>query len=232
MAQNLIELIGEKIDIEDLLFALQTSEWEILNQDEKFYLTSKRVSNLTDYNEILSEGRSFLKILNGAAKVIDRDHKEVTTGSMITIEKNGNRSILVPLSGTIHIRSRIRGILSTSNKDSDKEKSTQIENWLKVADEFPTVRDALYFFNELSWWNLYKIYEIIDFDLGGKQRIINLFDKKKLKLFTQTCQSRKAIGDLARHATPKYLPPKEELSINDAHKIIAQLFANWVNEKG
>ncbi len=231
MLQNLIELIGEDLDIKDLQFSLKTCEWQIISHDEKPYLASEMVNSITEHDEIISKGKKFLKILNGAASVLYSNHREVTTGSLLTIDQNGNRSERVFLSSTVRSRSRLRGVLTVSGESLGITQPTRIDNWLELAIKNHSVNEVLYFFNELTWWNLYKIYEIIDCDLGGKRNVNRYYDKRKLNLFTQTCQSRKAIGDEARHATDKYPPPKEKLSLEEAHQMISGLFTNWIESK-
>jgi hypothetical protein len=229
MKKYLIQLIGENIDIEDLSDGLRASKWKIIKDSESYYLTSEILNSKSETNEIMSTAKEFIDIINGSAKVIHRNHKRVTTGSLTTIDENGNKSVDVFISASIESRSRLRATLTLVNDENIENRPTTIENWIDKAFLHKPIRDALYFFNELTWWNLYKIYEIIKFDVGGGNKIYKYQEKNKIKHFTQTSQSREAIGDSARHATEIYKAPKKPLTLNEAHTIIRILFENWIN---
>jgi hypothetical protein len=44
-------------------------------------------------------------------------------------------------------------------------------------------------------------------------------------------QSREALGDEARHASKKYVPPIDPMSIHEAKAIIGDVLQNWINAK-
>lgn len=48
------ELVGEKIDIEDLQYVLNESEWSIKKEDSKYYLCTKTL-NATSEKKKLSQ---------------------------------------------------------------------------------------------------------------------------------------------------------------------------------
>ncbi|MBA4141066.1 MAG: hypothetical protein H0X70_11315 [Segetibacter sp.] len=228
MTKTLIELVGETLDIEDLKCSLGASPWQIIKDSDVFYLTSEILNKFDDTNEVISTGKIFLDLLNGTANIVYINHKNVTTGSVIKIDENGKRAIHVFVEPLI-LGSRLGGSLIAKGKTIPK--LTIVEEWLNKAAKYESVRDAIHFFNEITWWNLYKIYEVICEDVGGQHKLKPFLNLSEIKTFTHNADNRRAIGDQARHASKKYDPPKKKLTLDEAYELIKQLFEKWVNTK-
>lgn len=86
---------------------------------------------------------------------------------------------------------------------------------------------------ELSWVDLYKIYEIARDDVGNSNALLNkeYVVKKDLRNFTHTAQHPDAIGDAARHARISADPPKEPMSFTEANLLISTLMIKWLDSK-
>jgi len=80
---------------------------------------------------------------------------------------------------------------------------------------------------------LYKIYEVIRDDIGREEELLqrNYVASDLIKRFTGTVQSRKMIGDEARHAAKKYKGHSNPMTIDDAKKMIKEIFEKWIEEK-
>jgi hypothetical protein len=228
MRTVLVELIGDKLDIEELQSGLSSDSWVITLHEGKYYLSSKFLDTITSNREIVFKATEFLDLINGAASVLYSNHSRVEIGNLKIMGNNGVSNVLIAGTGYIKLRSRVRGTLTTKDKESSKP---TIETWLDKSNSNPNIRDALHFFNEITWWNLYKIYEIISDDTGGQKGLYKLGGKTELSLFTQAAQSRELLGDKARHASKKYKPPSKNLTIEQATDIIVKLFKNWVDIK-
>ena len=224
----LVQLVGEKLDIEDLEFCLtKNNSWRIIDDKDDKYLTSEEFKGIPneDIRTIVDE---FLKYINGAVSILYLDHKYVSSGSIISINEDGTRSVYLRVQ-TLIIRSRFRGILTISGQDNDME--SDVEKWLRISSIDSAVKDVLYYFNEPSWYNLYKIHEIIRRDLGGKKKLEKFINKKALDNFTHTAQCKKAIGYLARHDDNKP-SPKIPMNIKNARLFIKEIFKKWITQKG
>lgn len=226
--QILVELIGEKIDIEDLKHNLRTSDWKILNMDNMYYIASESLNKLQDSNEILSAVNLFLDILNGAVCVLEINHKTVFAGSIYKVYPNGRKDVSIQLN-TIKGFSRVRGSLTI--KGDNTTTATTVEKYLKLAEKDVHVRAALNFFKRIAWGNLYKVYEIICKDMNGEKNIYQFCPKSQIILFRRTAQSPDIIGEDARHAYQRHKPPKEIITVKQAHSIIKRLFENWIKSK-
>jgi hypothetical protein len=245
MKKTLIQITGDTLDIKELKASLRTTDWKITEEADGYYLTSDILTKISDNKEIESKAKQFLDILNGACNLLHGDHKKVQTGTIIQLDENGNRHIYVSINESNKIRSRFHGDLTA--KGDPAIKPTTIEQWIEKAKKHESVRDVLHFFNDITWWNLYKIYEIIRDDLIGtdldhKKKILKtdieeIFVKKglssfdKVNDFTNVAQSRDLLGDEARHASRRIKRPDVVLTLSEAHGIIKSLFEEWIKLK-
>ena len=231
MAEVLVKLIAEKIDINDIKTQLNASSWKITEEPDGFFLSSPILDKLNDPREITSKAKQFLDVINGAANILYSNHKPVDTGIIKQKGENGGYNITVLIDSTIELRSRMNGTL-TANRDHETHPiQTTVESWIEKAEKHQSIRDALHFFNEVTWWNLYKIFEIIRDDVGGQKGLNRLLDRKKTSHFTQAAQSRELLGDMARHASRKYKRPTTNLTLQEARDLIIELFKNWISKK-
>jgi hypothetical protein len=175
---------------------------------------------------MISWANEILDRLNGAANVIFSDHENVKVGNPLVIDEQGKHYSLI--AGAAKFRMRTRAAIKGSDPSSD---ASLLQDMLRISDKNESVQLALHFFNNTTWFNLYKIYEVIRYDVGGGEKLNALSNKSELKRFTQIAQSRASLGDQARHASQKYKPPKKEMSLDEASKLIKSLFKNWVQGK-
>jgi hypothetical protein len=231
MYKVLVKLVGEPLDITALKSQLIRGDWKALEQEDGTFLTSNVLDKLTDAREIESMANQFLDTFNGALNVIYRNHKKVGTGVIKQKAENGGYNITVIIDDTIELRDRLFPVTLSKGSEASATSLTIGESWFTTAEKDSAVRDVLHFFNDLTWWNLYKIYEIIRDDVKDQKRLNKLINRKRLSHFTQSAQSRDSLGDAARHASKKYKPPPSHLSLNDATDIIIELFTNWIATK-
>ncbi len=230
MKKTLIQLLGDRLDIQDLQTGLRTSDWKIIKETDGYYLTSDFLSSIADSKDIESKAKQIIDLLNGASSIVHRDHKKIETGSIIKVDEEGKRAIFMSINEAIKVRVRMSAVVL--RKGVVEEPSSNIENWITIAQKHESVRDVLHFFNDITWWNLYKVYEIIRDDVGGQNRLYKLVPKTELSLFTQAAQSRELLGDQARHASKKKYPaPTTPMTIDEAFAAIKRLFEIWIKLK-
>jgi len=222
----LVELDGEQIDIDDLTSALNTSEWKIIKDGDRFYLNSILLDGISETDLIVSFATEFLDKLNGAVTVLHSDHIKISIGNLKIINADGKTNhIILCGTGVIRSRSRLRATLTTASDPDPKTIPTTVETWLtkSLADE--NITDALHYFNEVNWYNLYKIYEIIRRDLNqNKLDIADFCSQATIKAFAHN-------ANMTRHANKSFEPPKTEMTIKQGHELITNLFQKWLTTK-
>ncbi|NWF78188.1 MAG: hypothetical protein HXY36_06410 [Chloroflexi bacterium] len=236
MPKWLVRLEGEKFDLEDLPSLLCSPKHTVIEEDGLYYLESSDFDSLGSAYEVREHAIAIIKMLNGAMKLYIPSFRGVYEGGVTMIEEDGRRHHYVYLEGSIELRSKVSANLTvtTSNntQQTDSLPST-IESWISLAKADTAVADALHFFRENTWISLYKVYEIISGDVGGQQAIIKKgwATKHSLSRFTQTAQSKAALGDLARHAANKFKPPAQPMSIQEAESLVRGIMLSWLSSK-
>lgn len=217
-------LVGDQIDIGDIAFLLRGEDRKIYNEDGFYYYFSRCANEAPASNAALEIAKEEIHILNGAAAFFYKNHHRVGIDSYIEIDGNGKKHYAL-IAGTVKGRSRARATVFTS-----EQKPFQISNqekWLILSKTNTRVRDVLHFFNDVTWWNLYKIYEAIREEIGQKlvDKLISAHERKR---FTTTANSRDAVGDFARHAEYKPAPAKP-MTLDEGYILIKNLFEKWVS---
>lgn len=233
MREILYELQGEKEDFKFLTSFLITGDWTITEREGKSFLKTSISKTIGEVSVIRDIGLNFLEKLNGAAKLIYLGFQKIEISS-IYFQKEGVEEHIILIDVKIKHREGKMPVPILSKYEGNESElpiQTILEYYLMKANNNQSVKDALHFFNDVTWFNLYKVFEIIRDDVGGPNKIEKLYEKKWIKTFTQAAQSRELLGDNARHAAKKYKVPDTELSIYDAHKIIRGIFHNWILEK-
>ena len=84
-----------------------------------------------------------------------------------------------------------------------------------------------------NWTGLYKLYEIIRSDVGGKTALSQKrwVDEADLIRFTRTADHPSASGRDARHAASNNEPPKVPMSLEEAKRLIRQVGQSWIEHK-
>jgi len=236
MGKWLIRLKGEEFDLEDLPALLHFPELAVVEENGFYYLQSSEFELLTSADEVREQGIALIEILNGAAKLHRDNFQDVSEDGVIRVEDDGGRSHYVYLEGSLTIRSKVRPnltVTTTNGIEKKDDRPTTIETWIGIAREDKLVADALHFFREDTPFNLYKVYEIIRDDVGGEHAMVKKgwVSKPELSRFTQTVQSRNVLGDHARHASEKYKPSAQPMSLSEAKLLIRGILLNWMQTK-
>lgn len=232
-----VRLQGEQFDLQELPLLFSSPEVTVFEEEGEYYLKSTEFNSLADASYVLETATHILELINGAAILHFGNFRPVqASGSVIGIDEDGSRKGFVFVSATLTSRARVQVSATVERANGTVEscqRPTQVESWVALARQNTAIADALHFFCEHTWFNLYKVYEIVRDDVGGKREIIHngWVTKQSLKRFTQTAQSRDALGDDARHASEKYKPPQKPISLSEARSLVATILENWIRSK-
>lgn len=237
MANWMIELGGERFDLQELLRIKSLPDTEVREEDGRFYLTGSVFNSFIEARDVLNHARNALRIINGIAQLEIQNWENVEVIGVARNEDNGTRTQFIfpdPIRG----RSRVSGNLTVIGADGVPKSTTQkdaLESFLEIARKDSGVEKALriYGSREHSWSNLYIIYEIIEADIGGKTQIINRgwATSKRIELFKRTANSLTAAGDDARHGKENKQPPSSPMQLSQANEMIEHMLKEWLRTK-
>lgn len=232
MKNWLVRLKGEEFDLEILPPLFHSTQLSIIKENGSYYLKSSDFDSLKLADGVRESAIAIIEILNGAMVLSNHNFHDISEEGVLLVEKNGKRCFNLYLEESIEIRSRVSTKPKATTPDGIQQIAPQhsnIESWINLAKNDKTVADALHFLKKGTWISLYKVYEIIKDDIGSDVIINSGFAKKtKLRRFTQTAQSRLALGDEARHASKKCKPPAKPMTFNEAKSFIGGILINWL----
>jgi len=209
---------------------------------DNFFLESGELQDANNVNvdEVREIAPRVLEVINGAARASITGFRPVDMGGVSQIDDEGQRHHCVLVQDSITVRSRVKAAAVVIRSDGSvhekqQEKPDRIEPTFSLAERNTNVADALRIFGkgDLSWFDLYKIFEIIRDDLGGQKNLLDaeFVLKKDLSRFRQTAQHPEAIGDKARHARIGAEVPKDPMAIVEASLLISALLQKSIASK-
>jgi hypothetical protein len=236
MPEWLVRLEGEKFDLEDLPSLLRSPENTVIEEDGSYYLKSSQFKSLGSADEVRERAIDMIEKLNGAVQLHIPSFRGVSEGGVTMIEEGGRRHHYVYLESSLTLRSKVSANLTVSKCDDTPETApppSNVESWIRLVKTDKAVADALHFFRENTWISLYKVYEIVSEDVGGQQVIMGngWATKQTLGRFTQTAQSKAALGDSARHAADRFKPPSQPMAMEEAQTLVRGIILGWLRSK-
>ena len=83
-----------------------------------------------------------------------------------------------------------------------------------------------------DWRQLYVVYEVIEHHVKDQSRIerLGLATRGQIRRFKGTANSRRVLGDAARHGKP-LPPPSNPMSFEEARTFILRLVTEWLRWK-
>ena len=230
MAEWRVQLQGEQGDLQELKEILLGYAPCIIEEDSNFHLTSKAWNKLGESREVEAQAKDFIQLLENSIYIHSRDTTPLAIGGIVRIDNEGRKHYILNADpGSLTIRGAKATLAGPRPIESNG--TYQVIKVLRVSTKNPVVADALRFLRKGDWVNLYKTYEIVQDEVHGKREIIRRgwLTSQSISRFKQMAQSREALGDDARHASRKFIPPKKPMSIHEARAIIADLLLKWID---
>ena len=234
-----IQLVGDPADLRMLSESMCGGNTSICEAEGKYVLRSEELDKLQDAGRARARAEEIAVSLSGASRIILGTHKPLKVGGMIQIRDDGTRTTFALQDEPAVTRERVfPASVSITRKDGTVERhrpADRVEEWLEAAAQDPSIAKALRLRNagNLTWVELYRIYEVIAGDMGGESAIVAVgwAEKAEIKLFKRTANSVVATGDQARHGYQKEEPPKNPISLGQAKVFIDTLLKDWVISK-
>ena len=235
MAAWLVRLKGHPFDLAYLSTTFDAPKRRIHEREGCHYLQSSDFEVLTDAEDVRLHAQSLLQLMNGAARVQSGEYQPVAVDAVVRVDDDGTRQVSMSLSGAVSMRSQFSATVIKGGTATPLQSSTDAQAFLAVAEQHAKVQEALCMFGALdpTWANLHKVFECIQFDVGGTMFAEGWTTKGEANRFTQTANSAFAIGDAARHPRDeqKFRPPKQPMSLSEAQSFIRTLLSHWMRSK-
>jgi hypothetical protein len=217
-----LETLGELFGEGDPLVAADSSG--------RYYLES---SALLDLDGQLDDDAAevLVRHMNGAARAVYRGFRPVHRGQYTAPD------------GTVHIVGK-GGISLRLHENEAFETVKPLSpavlgmsrgsRYLKLAEQDESVATALRILGRpepLDWYDLYKLWEIVEHSAGGTSQVVaqGWATKGDIGRFTASANHPGISGDRARHARLKGMPGQDRvMPMAEGDAFVRRLIANWI----
>jgi len=191
-----------------------------------YYLLSSDFELLTDAGEVHDQAKARLPFLNALIKLkISAFAVPLAIGGVYRLDAQG-RFIWELGSVTISVST-----LASKHQSAPGQPLNCTEVW-RLAQKHVKVDEALHHLaNETNWFNLYKVYEIIEHDVGEKT--LNTWTQGKYEDFRYSANNAHASRYAARHSSVKFSPSTrlKAMALSEGVEFITSLFLQWLQTK-
>ena len=230
-------ITGEGSDLEDLCKSLSSSELSIIKEEQGFVLKSKDFDSLKDAKDVKSRASEILVLISGAARLALGMRRPLSVVYIVKVRDDGTRDLFIEVSDTITVHAGVTvSVLGADGTIQEVHQVSPIPSWVAVAQRDTDVAKALRLFGAGThdWVNLYRIYEVVENDVGSISNIVKKgwATRKAIERFKHTANSPGAIGDESRHGKQASKPPKAPMTLSEAKSLVETVLHNWLRMKG
>lgn len=233
-----LRITGPQHELHELSQSLCNESFAV-SRDEygQYYLACSRFDKCKTSNEVLEIAVEILGILNGATKLALGGNLGFTESGVLEQRPDGTQTFYMHVSDTIHVRESfvLSVVDSEGNVIEEHRPADPIPIWLQASLDNDALGKVFRLFGQQhDWVNLYKIFEVIESDVGGVNKIAEngWSTKTQVKTFKHTANSPNAVGDDARHGKEHTEPPKSPMLLSEARVLVETLVHHWLRSKG
>jgi len=191
---------------------------------------------MSNADEVRNKTDELLSLINGASRLILRTRTPITSCVVEKINDDGTRLGFVSVSDSATMRETVNvTTILEDNTVQEIHQADPIHDWINVAQGNVNVAKVFRLLSNFGydWVNLYRIYEVVEDDVGGSSKIAQgqWTTETAIERFKHTANSIGAIGDEARHGKETTQPPKNPMTFSEAKSLIETILHNWLRSK-
>jgi hypothetical protein len=243
MAGWRVQLTGHEFDLRALERQLTAPELRVIQehdevrQDHSFYLLSSDFDAMNEAETVLNRAKEYVLYINGLGSILLDSFQPVKIGHILWINEDGSRKAFAFASANLTMRGDVLIAHATVTQPEGAAPPgppppSDVQFGVLLAPQDENVAKVLRLWKQNQDWSaLYKVFEVIESDVGGAMWRQGWVSKGEVDRFTGTANSADAIGDAARHGHHKYKSPKKPMSLPDAQALIKHLVGRWLTSK-
>lgn len=240
-----VRLEGHTFDLNHLAQLDKSDFWSVAKFEDGYFLESPVFEHYYDHHDVYGAATELLEKINGLVRLASSSYEPVKLGNALRrFDDDANKHDQYIILETIETKIRAGSLskLTVSNPNGTVKEAprapTLAEKGFPTALNDENMVDALHYWStfENSWYNLYKILEIIEADVGG-QRELESVDwggprvSSEIVRFKRTANNNKVLGYDARHERSPYAPPANPMNLDNAVAFVRKLLHSWIEYK-
>lgn len=209
--------------------------------DDRYVLRLDAFRTCSDSTEVLEAAERQLVILSGILKLVRNSTESLMTGAVFR-RRNGGRDVFVHVRDTIKVKIEMGEPVVTVTDAEGNVVSKPEEQAPAVRIAAISARDAavakamrlLAAADAGTWVGLYRIYEVIESDVGGQAELGQKpwGSETDQDRFKHSANSVTVAGDHARHGKEYRQPPKDPMTPEEAGAFVDGVLKGWIASKG
>jgi hypothetical protein len=205
-------------------------------KNHEYYLVSETFQECINDKQVSKIASKLIALLSGAYRLAMGRNFSINQSETVKVNPDGSESVYMHFGDILHGRdSFLLSIIdSEGNVDEERKPTDEVSIWLEMGMKDQSVAKVLRLYTQpLDWVGLYRIYEVIENDLGGLAALASVgwAKKNKIQLFKHTSNSPCAIGDDARHGKESSQPPPQPMKLHEAKNLVKNLISAWLKNK-
>lgn len=225
-----VSLIGESIDLQELVRLFNADKARVVHRNDQFDLESDDFTTLDAAIDVHTTATALLASLNGAATLHIPYYKPVRVGAVHELFEDGRRSAHVFAEGFGPIRFGISASGTVGGAPTVGPVTPIGSRLVELAARYPIAHEVLELLAKGApdWVALYKLLECIERSVS-KAKFTSWISNSDLRLIRHTANSAAAIGVAARHTRVYTKTPKQPMSIDEARIKVLHVVRNWLD---
>ena len=226
-----VVLKGDSVTLERLAQSLNLPELNVQIMGDEVCLASTRFEQLTEPHGVYTLAEDIIEKVNSVYALKYSEALPVYLDTVVRLNPDGSKDRRVFLSGgstaTVRVAARLVVIGTDGVESTDDTSPMQIAlNELMKGNA--NLEDALRYFQNPTWVNLYKVFEVVHSDNVGRQELLCCVSDTDLDRFKRTAQNPNLVGDLARHGRFDKAPPKKPMTLDEARALWRLVLGQWI----
>lgn len=239
-----VQLEGNSHDLEFLAKNFVTGSRKVLRDGESpsYLYESDSFHQCCTSEEVEQLAEEELAVLSGILKLEREARHRLRYGAIYRPNANGGRDVFVRIRESVRVRAQV-GALTAFVNDAEGNVITQTAPpprsavLLRLAAADAAVAKVLRLLSAsdvMSWVGLYRIFEVIEADVGGQHKIEKQGwgSSNDLKRFKHSANSVQVGGDTSRHGKEPQVPPKNPMTLPEAEGYMRHILQTWLVSKG
>ncbi len=226
-----VVLAGEVADLRMLTEVFRDSGLCISEREgTEFVISADAWNALDSAQEVRAGAMETASWLSGSARLTLGTTRSIEAGGVYKVRDDGSRDVFIFVeSGEI----RWRGFPATIRVGEEvRYPAEPVKEHIAVAAKTAAVARALRLraVDRPDWVELYRMFEIVEHDMGSGIWQRGWAAKAEVDRFTHTANSP-AAGDGSRHGVQKKAPPKNPMTLEEASAIVDKILRSWIESK-
>jgi hypothetical protein len=233
-----VQIDGSSADVDYLPDLLTERKFRVTKDEDVYYLKSDMFADLSEPEAVYDLAIRMLPLIEGTAKLDRGESGPLTVGAIVLTQEDGSekRTLFLPKTA-MQANSRLhitKGTVIDGDGNVVPSGPSDMALWLETAMQDARVEKAIRLYrSEHSWVNLYRLYEVVGEDVGGRETIARRgwMKDSDIDRFKRTANNARVLGDEARHGHESYQPPQNPMTLAEAEQFIKTLLTKWLRAK-